>query len=184
LEKGFTATSVDEICEAASVTKGSFFHYFESKEGLAIVALQHFSNCQMERFEAGPYNAVPDPLDRLYGFLDFMITGVKNPEAPRSCLMGNLTQELSQTHSEIRSVCADNFSWHNRKLQNLIDDAVRAHPPKSEVGAESLAKYFYSVIQGSLIFVKAWQDTELMAANIEHFKRYLQTLFPEKMTAQ
>ncbi len=184
LEKGFTATSVEDICEAAGVTKGSFFHYFDSKEDLAKVAINHFSNCQIQGFEAGPFNALPDPLDRLYGFLDYMVSAIKNPEKIKSCLIGNLTQELSLTHPEIRSVCDENFSMHNRKLQRLIEDAVRAHPPRATVDAESLAKYFYATMQGSLIYVKASQDTKVMLDNIEHFRKYLQGLFAEKETVQ
>jgi TetR/AcrR family transcriptional repressor of nem operon len=180
LAKGFNATSVDEMCEEAGVTKGSFFHYFESKEGLAKEAVNYFSNSQMQHFEAGPYNSLTDPLDRLYGFLDFMMEGVKKSEVPPSCLIGNLSQELSRTHSEIRLVCDRNFSWHNQRIQNLIEEAMKSHPPKAEVNAASLAQYLTATIEGSLILTKASQDTSLMVENIQHFKRYLQTLFEEK----
>jgi TetR/AcrR family transcriptional repressor of nem operon len=183
LQKGFTATSVDEICEAAGVSKGSFFHYFESKEELAKAALNHFSNRRMQEFEAGPFHALPDPLDRLYGYLDYLKASIANPEAAKSCLIGNLTQELSLIHPEIRSVCHGNFSWHNRKLERLIEDAALAHPPRTVVDGESLAKYFYATMQGSFIFAKASQDVKGMVENIQHFKRYLQTLFPENTIA-
>ncbi|MGH8003502.1 MAG: TetR/AcrR family transcriptional regulator [Limisphaerales bacterium] len=180
-DKGFTATSVDEICEAAGVTKGSFFHYFETKEELAKDDVDHFSKCQMQRFEAGSFNNLADPLDRLYGYLDYMANSIpKNPEVVKSCLIGNLTQELYLTNPEIRSVCAENFSWHNKKLQRLIEEAGRAHPPRAAVDAESLAQYFYATMQGSLIFAKAAQNTQVMLDNIEHFRNYLQTLFPGK----
>ncbi len=48
LKKGFTATSVDEICQTAGLTKGSFFYYFESKEDLADAALHRFWQSQMD----------------------------------------------------------------------------------------------------------------------------------------
>jgi len=180
LTKGFNATSVDEMCDEAGVTKGSFFHYFESKEELAKEAVNQFSLAQMQHFEAGPYNNLPDPLERLYGYLDFMIEGIKNSQTTLSCLIGNLTQELSQTHAEIRSVCHQNFSWHNQRLQNIIDDAVKAHPPQSEIDSASIAKYINATIQGSLILGKAAQNNLLMVENLEHAKKYLKTLFPEK----
>ena len=184
LAQGFNATSVDEMCQEAGVTKGSFFHYFETKEELAKEAVTYFSNSQMRQFESGPYNSLSDPLDRLYGFLDFMMEGVKNSKGPLSCLMGNLTQELSLTNSEIRSVCEHNFSWHNQRIQNLIEEAVKAHPPKTEVNSASLAKYLAAILQGSLLLTKATQDNTLMVENIQHFKRYLQTLFPERLPVQ
>jgi len=42
--KGYSATTVDDICRKAGVSKGSFFHYFPSKEHLAIAAAEHFAN--------------------------------------------------------------------------------------------------------------------------------------------
>jgi TetR/AcrR family transcriptional repressor of nem operon len=183
-EKGFTATSVEDICEAAGVTKGSFFHYFKTKEELAKAAVNHFSSCQMQAFEAGSFHTLVDPLDRLYGYLDFIATSVRNSKVLKSCLIGNLTQELALTSPELRSVCAQNFSWHIAYLQSLIEDAARAHPPSAALDADGLARYFFAIVQGSHIFTKATQDTKGMLNNIEHFRKYLQGLFAEKEKVQ
>ncbi|WP_447974456.1 TetR/AcrR family transcriptional regulator [Nitrospira sp. Kam-Ns4a] len=52
--RGFVATTVDEICETAGLTKGSFFHYFASKEDLARVALDRFVQGKAKLFQQGP----------------------------------------------------------------------------------------------------------------------------------
>src|SRR5262249_21895925 len=77
--KGYTATSVDEICEAAGVTKGSFFHYFEGKEHLGRVVAQHYSASMREFFQAAPYHQLEDPLDRVFGRVDFLISFARSP---------------------------------------------------------------------------------------------------------
>jgi TetR/AcrR family transcriptional repressor of nem operon len=41
--KGYSATSVDELCAAAGVTKGAFFHYFKSKDELGVAAEELWS---------------------------------------------------------------------------------------------------------------------------------------------
>ena len=63
--KGFTAARVEDICEAAELTKGSFFHHFAGKEDLALAAAEHFSAYADQVFSTAPYQFLSDPLDRL-----------------------------------------------------------------------------------------------------------------------
>ena len=67
LSKGYTATSVEEICTAAGLTKGSFFHYFEGKEHLGRAVAERFSASMRQVFESAPYHQEKEPLDRVYG---------------------------------------------------------------------------------------------------------------------
>src|SRR5579863_1357954 len=69
--KGYSATSVDELCQAAGVTKGAFFHHFKSKEELAVAAAGHFSAMADRLFSVAPYRHLSDPVDRLLGYVDF-----------------------------------------------------------------------------------------------------------------
>jgi TetR/AcrR family transcriptional regulator, transcriptional repressor for nem operon len=69
--KGYSATRVEDVCEAAGLTKGSFFHHFSSKEELALAAAEHFSLMAEGLFAQAPYRSLPDPVDRLLGYVDF-----------------------------------------------------------------------------------------------------------------
>ena len=71
--KGYTATRIEDICEVAGLTKGSFFHHFEGKEDLALAAADHFAAMAEGAFAAAPYQSAADPLDRLLGYVDFRI---------------------------------------------------------------------------------------------------------------
>src|SRR5689334_15819032 len=71
--RGYTATRIDDVCVAAGLTKGSFFHHFKSKEELAIAAADHFSAMADRIFAAAPYQRAEDPLERLLGYVDFRI---------------------------------------------------------------------------------------------------------------
>src|SRR5262245_33489159 len=72
--KGYAATTVDDLCAAAGVTKGAFFHHFKSKEDLAIAAADHWSEKTSGLFADAPYHKHADPLDRVLGYIDFRKT--------------------------------------------------------------------------------------------------------------
>ncbi len=182
LKKGFTATSVDEICQTAGLTKGSFFHYFESKEDLADAALHRFWQSQIDMLETGSFNTMEDPLECVYGYVDFFAMLMKNPDVPKSCLVGNLTQELSKTHPQIRTVCSENFSWHVEMLKQMLDKAKERYAKNADFDTKSLAEHFVSIIQGSFILAKAKQEDEVAEKNIAHFRRYLEMLFSNSKT--
>jgi len=70
-EKGYAATSVDELCARAGVTKGAFFHHFPSKNSLAVAATNRWSELSIALFAAAPYHRFDDPLDRVLGLPRF-----------------------------------------------------------------------------------------------------------------
>ena len=72
--QGFAGASVDELCAAAGVTKGAFFHHFKSKEAAAVAAADHFTAMADGIFAAAPYRALPDPVDRILGYVEFRLS--------------------------------------------------------------------------------------------------------------
>src|SRR5271169_1162225 len=84
--KGYAATSVDELCARAGVTKGAFFHHFPSKDTLAVAAADHWSETSGALFARAPYHRFDDPLDRVLGYLNFRKSLLRGPVAEFTCL--------------------------------------------------------------------------------------------------
>lgn len=177
LTKGYTATKVDEICKEAGLTKGSFFHYFDSKEDLAKAALDRFASTMFAMMKDADFNKKEDPISRVLGFLDFMLWIARNPEIPKSCLIGNFSQELSETHPEIRSLCASHFSLWTDVLKKDLDQAKARYAPHNSFNTQSLSDHIIASLEGSLILAKAKQDTEVIEGSISHLKKYIKSLF-------
>jgi TetR/AcrR family transcriptional repressor of nem operon len=179
LAKGYTATSVDDVCEAAGLTKGSFFHYFEGKEDLGMVLVEHFFAARQQMFQSAPFRQKKDPRDRVLGYVEFLIGMTRSPEASKGCLVGTFVQELSQTHPKIRSVCAACLDDQAEFLQEELKQAKTKYAPRARWSPESLAQHVIAVVQGSIILAKAKQDRKLIEASLLHLKEYLQCLFGE-----
>lgn len=177
LAKGYTATTVDEICEKAGITKGGFFHYFKSKEDFGKAALEYYWQSQIRRIKEMPFNAIKDPLKRLHGFLDYSADRARNPQITKSCLIGNFSQELSSTYPEIRILCDKKISMFADMLKQILDEAKAMYAPRSRLDTRSLAEHFIAIFQGALILSKAKQDAKVIEEGIEHFRRYVESLF-------
>jgi TetR/AcrR family transcriptional repressor of nem operon len=179
LAKGFVATTVDEICAAAGVTKGSFFHYFKSKEDLGKAALERFCEVRARLMQENSSRKKTDPLERVYGSIDAAIEMAKSPLAKNGCLLGNFAQELSDSHPKMRSLCAQRFAEWAVVLKKELDEAKAQYLPKSRLDTDSLAEHFIAIVEGALILAKAKQDMGVLGKSLRHFRRYLESLFEQ-----
>jgi len=180
--KGYAATTVDDVCAAAGLTKGSFFHHFKSKEELALSAIAYFDAMAERVFAHAPYRALADPFDRVLGYVDFRATILGGELYQYTCLLGTLVQETYATHPDIRAACDRGMSAHIADLTRDIEAAKERYAPAAPWSAESLGYFIQTVLQGSFIFAKAKQGPEVARANLAHLRRYLCDLFgqPEK----
>src|ERR1700687_5331049 len=129
--KGYSATTVDDICHAAGVTKGSFFHHFRSKDDLALGAAAHWSEMTEAFFAGAPYRRLADPLDRLLGYVDFRV-GILTGELPDyTCFLGTLLQETYATHPDIRAACERGMARHIAELVRDIEAAKKRYAPQA-----------------------------------------------------
>ena len=176
LAKGYTATSVDEICETAGLTKGSFFHHFEGKEHLGRLLAQRFYASWQRESESGPLRRKKDPLERVLGQVDFFVKMSRTP-GWKGCLLGTFVQELSETHPQIRSVCAACLDDLAGRLKQDLEEAKAKYAPRARWNARSLAEHLVAVAQGGIILAKARQDRKVFEESLVHFKEYLKRLF-------
>jgi TetR/AcrR family transcriptional repressor of nem operon len=175
--KGYSAARVEDICEAAGLTKGSFFHHFASKEDLALAAAEHFSAFADGIFSAAPYQALSDPLQRLLGYVDFRKAILQGELPEYTCLLGTMVQETYETHPAIRKACDRCIGAHAATLVTDIQAAIQKHGIAADWTVESLAYYTQAVIQGAFILAKAQQNSQVAADCLDHLHRYLELLF-------
>jgi len=176
-QKGYAATSVDELCARAGVTKGAFFHHFPSKDSLAVAAANYWQELSDAVFAAAPYHRLNDPLDRILGYLDFRKAMLRGDVAEFSCLAGTLLQEAYQTHPDIRLACNATIGSHAASVESDIADAMKRYRIRAPWTAESLALHTQAVLQGAFILAKGKGHAAVAEDSIEHLRRYVELLF-------
>lgn len=175
--KGYAATRVEDICDEAMLTKGSFFHHFQSKDELALAAAEYWGARADAFFRSAPYRSLSDPLDRLLGYVDFRISILQGELPEFTCYAGTMIQEVYRTHPLITAACDKCISDNVAMVGADIAEAMQVYGVKGEWSAASLASFSQTVIQGAFILAKAKNDPQVARESLMHFRRYLEMLF-------
>jgi TetR/AcrR family transcriptional repressor of nem operon len=173
--RGYLGTTVDDICNAARVTKGAFFHHFETKEMLAEACLSAWEQRITNLHAAAPFQAVADPREKLFACIDFFIGVFSNPDMVKSCLAGTTAQEVSESHPVLRDAAQACFAKGEAHFQKLLDAA--SEQAGLALDTASLSQLWMATLQGSILLAKASREDSVIPENLRHFRRYMETIF-------
>ena len=175
--RGLAGTSVAELCKAAGVTSGAFFHNFATKEALGVAAAAYWAETTSALFANAPYHDLDDPYDRLLGYIDFRREIIQGDPAEFTCLVGTMTQEVFDAHPAIRDACAASIFGHAATLEPDIAAAMEARGIRVGWTPASLAAHTQAVLQGAFILAKASGDRDVARDSVDHLRRYVELLF-------
>lgn len=176
---GFSATSVDQLCAEAGVTKGAFFHHFASKEALGVAAAEYWSSSTGAFFAGAPFHRAARAIDRVLGYIDLRIALVDGPVESFSCVAGTMLQEVFLSSATIRAACGASIAGNAAALEEDLAEAI-TDARLTGVSAASLAVHVQTVIQGSFIIAKSQGPhgaAETARAALGHLRRYFVLLF-------
>jgi TetR/AcrR family transcriptional regulator, transcriptional repressor for nem operon len=160
LEKGYSNTGIQEVLSSLGVPKGSFYHYFESKENFAIAIIEHFDQECSESVRTMLKDQQKTPLQRLYNYCQNGKQGFLSQECRKGCLIGNLSQEMSDQSETLRKV----LSAVMTKRQDLFADCIKEGQKLGEISqdwpADKLAEYFISSWSGAFMSAKTVKNIE------------------------
>ena len=179
--KGYSATSVEDICKAAGVTKGAFFHHFASKDALAVATADAWTK-RAERmiFTQQPWMDVENPVKRLIAHIEFREAMLNGSPQDFTCFVGTLVQESYATSEPIRIACDASISAYAHRLAEDVQAAIESEGVADGVTALGLAFHIQAVLQGAFILAKAKGDPAIARASVTHLKCYVKMLFSKQ----
>lgn len=157
--KGFNATSVQDITDAAGVPKGSFYNHFSSKEALGLEVLQRYI-AGVGDLAAVLKNRTLPPKQRLQQYYQGLIAGNAANEYHFGCMLGNFSTELSNQIPTIRSAAQDALGGSSTLLAAVIAEGLQDGSIHSDVAAADLASFVNDAWQGAVLRAKAEQSRE------------------------
>ena len=167
LRDGYSAMRVDDVIRKARLSKGSFYHFFDSKEALGLAALEHYYADRVGRLAAGPHASETDPQRRARRFLDHA-AHVAADLWSTGCLLASLAADAAGSSR----VMANALRQRTDDLRTLLAD-VLAPFATSRMTAADLADHFLVCVEGSVVLARIYDDPDYLRRGLEQFRRYL-----------
>ncbi|MCU7845584.1 MAG: TetR/AcrR family transcriptional regulator [Candidatus Thiodiazotropha sp. (ex Monitilora ramsayi)] len=163
--RSYADVGIKEICTLARVQKGSFYHFFPSKQDLAMAVIDDMSDDWAHGFVAEAFDEALPPTERL----DYMVDAVyywqkaaKNVEGRMpGCLFGNLALEVSTRDEVIRARLNAVFAKASARFHETLDQAVEngSIPP---LDTEATATAMLAYLEGVILLAKTRNDPEVV----------------------
>ncbi len=178
--KGYHDTRLEEVLDAAQVTKGAFFHHFRDREDLGFAVLDWHMDRRRQRLDAIeqelPLADEADPLQRVWRRLDAIQEMVRRRQCHKGgCIIGNLSTALSDCHDGFRKRLAECFDEMAQEFQPNLEAAARLLHSTRRPDPSELARYMVTVVEGAIMQARTLGDPKLLARQFGYLKEHLKT---------
>jgi TetR/AcrR family transcriptional regulator, transcriptional repressor for nem operon len=161
--RGFNATGVQDITDAAKVPKGSFYNHFESKDALGVAVVERWSAFTAERLK-GLVEGSGKPLARLRAYFRALNELGPATRFQRGCLVGNFSAELSAQSPAVRTALESAFDAWTKAVAGVIAEAQKAGDVSRDVPADALAGFLINAWEGAVLRARVEKSSAALDA--------------------
>jgi TetR/AcrR family transcriptional repressor of nem operon len=184
LDQGYSGTPIDDILAVAGVTKGAFFHHFRTKQDLARALIRRYAAADVALLDehlARAERLHDDPLQQLLVFVGLYLEAVDDLEVPsEGCLMASYVYEAGVFDDDVLVAVEDTVRTWRERLHAKLEEVAGVHPARAEVDLASLADQMTVLFEGSFIVSRTLREAGITAAQLTHWRTYLQLLFEDE----
>ncbi len=155
LEKGYSNCGLQEVLESVGVPKGSFYHYFESKEDFALQIIRHFDQGYTEQMLSSLRENNLSPTERLKSYCAIHRQRIEERKCTRGCLIGNLSQEMAGQSEVLREELEKVFQRWTDVFAACMEEGQKKGEIRRDFEAPALADLFLSGWEGAILRAKS-----------------------------
>ncbi|MEM8749044.1 MAG: TetR/AcrR family transcriptional regulator [Pseudomonadota bacterium] len=181
LEKGFEATSIEEIVVALDISRSGFFYHFKDKNELARAMIERYIDNENTLFDdlfarareldSDPLHAMLIGLKLLAELLDDM------PNGHPGCVIAAAAYQDRLFDKGVRDMNRQAILGWRHRFRAMFEEIAAQYPPKVETDLDALGDMVSGVIEGGLILQRALGENTAPAAQIMQFRQYVRLLF-------
>ncbi|MBI4854560.1 MAG: TetR/AcrR family transcriptional regulator [Acidobacteria bacterium] len=174
-EQGFKGVSMENVAVAAKIKKANLFHYYPTKEALALAVFDYASDGFKQWINSYLIDSSDSPLNNISQMFDSVILSMQESHCKLGCFVGNLAQELSNYNENIRIKISNLFSYWIEQLGNFLALKQTQGHFHTSFNPNSTAEVIISLLEGSLLIAKAKKDTQTIENAKQMALSYLKT---------
>lgn len=138
-QKGYQATSIDDIISTTNVTKGAFFYHFKNKEQMGLGLISELLYPGLYQMMINPLANSKDPINAIYGMMEMLLTDTGFFKVDYGCPAMNLIEEMSPISEPFKKALSKLvLAWHD-SIVAAIRSAQDLGLAKADVSAEQVA---------------------------------------------
>ena len=176
--RGYTATGIAEILDRAKANAGSFYYAFKTKEELLLAVLELYIQTLMPVVVEPVLRQVQDPVDRVFGILDFYRKNLLATGCTYGCPIGRLALEIPEEQFRVHKRLADNFDGWTAAVEDCLENARDRIP--QDIDLKTLSKFVLTVMEGGVMQSRAHRAIEPFDASVEHLRKYFRLLHAQR----
>jgi AcrR family transcriptional regulator len=181
VQKGFAATSIEELVEAAGITKSGFFYHFRDKNDMARQLFDRFldeDESIVETLAVRARELSDDPLQSFLIFLNLYAQMMDDMETLHpGCMVASVTYQERLFDAEMRKMNVDYLIRTRERFAGWLDEIVAKYPPKMDADLDALADHLTIIVEGAIIYAKALRDPGMMGRQTRLFRNHIKLLF-------
>jgi len=181
LEKGFAATSIDELVAETAMTKSGFFYHFRDKNALALALLQRYLDREealLDQLFGRAKELHEDPLHAFLIGLKMMAELMADlPNGHPGCLVATYCYNERLFDREVRDLYTGALLAWRARFRSHLDEIAERYPPREPVDLDMLADMVNNTVEGGIIMAKALREPRVLAEQILLFRTYVKLLF-------